>query len=112
MLKGARIVPHIPATNVAGAREFYEEKLGLMPKEEYAGGVIYECRGGSWAFMYPSAGWLKVCSVAACNRELKFYGRRPQWAPAIVREEQVAIEARGRLVQRRDHLSDPCAHFL
>jgi hypothetical protein len=30
--------------------------LGLKPKEEYAGGVIYECGGGSWVFMYPSAG--------------------------------------------------------
>jgi catechol 2,3-dioxygenase-like lactoylglutathione lyase family enzyme len=34
MLKHARIVPYIPATNVARAREFYEEKLGLKPKEE------------------------------------------------------------------------------
>jgi hypothetical protein len=47
MLKRARIVPHIPVTNVARVREFYEEKLGLKPKQEYAGGVIYECRGGS-----------------------------------------------------------------
>ena len=56
MLKHARIVPYIPVTNVARAREFYEEKLGLTPKEEYAGGVIYECGGGSWVFMYPSVG--------------------------------------------------------
>ena len=56
MLKHARIVPYIPVTNVGRAREFYEKKLGLKPKEEYAGGVIYECGGGSWVFMYPSAG--------------------------------------------------------
>jgi len=51
MLKLARIVPYIPVTNVARARKFYEEKLGLTPKEEYAAGVIYECGDGSWVFM-------------------------------------------------------------
>ncbi|HEV2750632.1 MAG TPA: VOC family protein [Gemmatimonadales bacterium] len=56
MLKDARIVPYIPVANVARARKFYEEKVGLEPKQEYAGGVIYECGGGSWVFMYPSAG--------------------------------------------------------
>lgn len=68
MLQRARIVPYIPVTNVARAREFYEEKLGLKPKEEYAGGVIYECGGGSWVFMYPSAGagtskWAPWCGT-------------------------------------------------
>jgi catechol 2,3-dioxygenase-like lactoylglutathione lyase family enzyme len=56
MLKDARIVPYIPVANVARARRFYEEKIGLVAKEEYAGGVIYECGDGSWVFMYPSAG--------------------------------------------------------
>ena len=28
----------------------------MRPKEEYAGGVIYECGNGSWVFMYPSGG--------------------------------------------------------
>ncbi len=56
MLKDARIVPYIPVANVARARKFYEGKIGLVAKEEYAGGVIYECGDGSWVFMYPSAG--------------------------------------------------------
>jgi catechol 2,3-dioxygenase-like lactoylglutathione lyase family enzyme len=56
MLKDARIVPYIPVANVARARTFYEEKIGLVAKAEYAGGVIYECGDGSWVFMYPSAG--------------------------------------------------------
>ena len=83
MLKHARIVPYIPVTNVARARKFYEEKLGLKPKEEYAGGVIYECGDGSWVFMYPSAGagtskastaFWAVDDVAAEVRELKARG--------------------------------------
>ena len=56
MLKNARIVPYIPVANVARARKFYEEKIGLVAKEEYAGGVVYESGDGSWVFMYPSAG--------------------------------------------------------
>lgn len=56
MLKDARIVPYIPVANVARARRFYEEKIGLVAREEYAGGVIYDCGDGSWVFMYPSAG--------------------------------------------------------
>jgi len=56
MLKDAPIIPYIPVADVARARKFYEEKVGLKPKEEYAGGVIYECGNGSWVFMYPSAG--------------------------------------------------------
>jgi predicted enzyme related to lactoylglutathione lyase len=83
MPKRARIVPYIPVTNVGRARKFYEEKLGLTPKEEYAGGVIYECGGGSWVFMYPSAGagtskastlFWAVDDVVAEVRELKAGG--------------------------------------
>jgi catechol 2,3-dioxygenase-like lactoylglutathione lyase family enzyme len=83
MPKRARIVPYIPVSNVARARKFYEEKLGLTPKEEYAGGVIYECGGGSWVFMYPSAGagtskastlFWAVDDVVAEVRELKAGG--------------------------------------
>ena len=56
MLKNAPIVPYIPATDVARARRFYEEKVGLVPKQEIAGGVVYECGNGSWIFLYQSAG--------------------------------------------------------
>ena len=56
MLKTSAIVPYIPVADIARARKFYEEKVGLRPKEEYAGGVIYECGNGSWVFMYPSGG--------------------------------------------------------
>ena len=56
MLKTSAIIPYIPVADVARARKFYEEKIGLRPTEEYAGGVIYECGNGSWVFMYPSGG--------------------------------------------------------
>jgi predicted enzyme related to lactoylglutathione lyase len=53
MLSEATIHAYIPVSNIARARKFYEEKLGLKPKSEYAGGAIYEC-GGATAFMYPT----------------------------------------------------------
>ena len=56
MLKDAPIVPYIPATDIHRAREFYEKKVGLVPREEAAGGVVYECAGGSWIFLYQSSG--------------------------------------------------------
>jgi predicted enzyme related to lactoylglutathione lyase len=54
MLKNAPIVPYIPARDVARARKFYEEKVRLVPREEIAGGVVYECGNGSWIFLYPT----------------------------------------------------------
>jgi predicted enzyme related to lactoylglutathione lyase len=56
MLKTAPVVPYIPATDIARARKFYEEKVGLVPKQEIAGGVVYECGKGSWIFLYQSGG--------------------------------------------------------
>ena len=54
MLGTAPIRAYIPATDIARARKFYETILGLRPKEEFAGGVIYEC-GGAEVFMYPTS---------------------------------------------------------
>ena len=56
MLKNSPIVPYIPAHDVQRARRFYEDKVGLVAREEIAGGVVYECGQGSWIFLYPSAG--------------------------------------------------------
>lgn len=53
MLKNAPIRAYIPASDITRARKFYEELIGLQPKAEYAGGVVYEC-GGAEVFMYPT----------------------------------------------------------
>jgi predicted enzyme related to lactoylglutathione lyase len=54
MLRSAPIYAYIPASDISRARKFYEETIGLKPKEEYAGGVFYEC-GGTEVFMYPTS---------------------------------------------------------
>jgi predicted enzyme related to lactoylglutathione lyase len=45
---------YIPAQDVDRARKFYEQKLGFKPKEEVAGGVVYEFAQGTACFLYPT----------------------------------------------------------
>jgi predicted enzyme related to lactoylglutathione lyase len=56
MLKNSPVVPYIPAADIARAREFYEQKVGLVAEQEIAGGVVYACGAGSWIFLYQSEG--------------------------------------------------------
>ncbi len=90
MLKKAAIVPYIPVSDMARARKFYEQKLGLEPKEEYAGGVIYECGKGSWVFMYRSAG-------AGTSKASTAF-----WAVDDVEAEVAELKARGVVFEEYD----------
>jgi len=82
MLSTAPIRAYIPASNVARARKFYEELIGLKPKEAYAGGVIYEC-GGAEVFLYPTpnAGTSKASQAF--------------WSVVDVEAEVAELKARG-----------------
>ena len=82
MLKDATIHVYIPASDVARARKFYEEVIGLTPKGEYAGGVIYEC-GGAEAFLYPTPN-------AGTSKASQAY-----WQVADVEAEVAELKARG-----------------
>ena len=82
MLQSAPIRAYIPVTDVSRARKFYEGKIGLVPKQEFAGGVIYEC-GGCEVYMYPtsnagtskaSQAFWEVKDVEAEVKELKARG--------------------------------------
>jgi len=90
MLKNSPIIPYIPVADLARARKFYEEKIGLSPKEVYAGGVIYECGGGSWVFMYPSAG-------AGTSKASTAF-----WDVADVEKEVAQLKARGVVFEEYD----------
>jgi catechol 2,3-dioxygenase-like lactoylglutathione lyase family enzyme len=90
MLKNAPIVPYIPVADVARARKFYEERLGLEPREEYAGGVIYECGKGSWVFLYPSPG-------AGTSKASTLF-----WAVDDVVKEVTELKARGVVFEEYD----------
>jgi predicted enzyme related to lactoylglutathione lyase len=82
MLSNAPIRAYIPATDIARARQFYEGKIGLRPKQEYAGGVIYDC-GGTEVFMYPT-------SNAGTSRASQAF-----WQVDDVEAEVADLKARG-----------------
>lgn len=44
----------LPASDVERARQWYEEKLGLVPSETNAAGAIYRLAGGTRMFLYRS----------------------------------------------------------
>ncbi len=56
MLKDADVMPTIPVSDLAAARKFYEETLGLEAVREDMMGVMYKCGGGTALLVYPSAG--------------------------------------------------------
>jgi predicted enzyme related to lactoylglutathione lyase len=55
MLQRSPLYAYLPAKDVDRARKFYEEKLGFHPKQEIAGGIVYEFGGGTACFLYPTA---------------------------------------------------------
>jgi len=54
MLQKSPMYAYLPATDVARARHFYEQKLGFTPKQEIAGGVVYESGNRTACFLYPT----------------------------------------------------------
>src|SRR4051812_37569482 len=54
MLQKSPLYAYIPAKDVLRARRFYEDKLGFKPKQELAGGVVYEFGAQTGAFLYPT----------------------------------------------------------
>lgn len=54
MLQKSPMYAYIPAKDVARARQFYEGKLGFVPKDELDDGVTYEFAGGTACFLYPT----------------------------------------------------------
>jgi predicted enzyme related to lactoylglutathione lyase len=58
MLQKSPMYSYIPAKDVPRARRFYEEKVGLKPKQQIGDGVVYEFGKGTACFLYktPHAG--------------------------------------------------------
>ena len=56
MLSDARSHAALPASDLARARRFYEEVLGLVPARVAPGGVFYAAGEGTQVFVFPSSG--------------------------------------------------------
>ena len=53
-LQKSPLYAYFPATDVARARKFYEQKLGFKAGTEIAGGVVYQFGDHTAAFLYPT----------------------------------------------------------
>ena len=99
MLQSAPIRAYIPASNVSRARKFYEEIVGLKPREEYAGGVIYEC-GGAEVFLYPTPN-------AGTSKASQAY-----WQVGDVEAEVAELKARGVKFEEYDMPGGPMKNSI
>jgi len=55
MLEHGHVATRLPAEDLARARRYYRDKLGLEPAEERPGGLLYRCASGEFA-LFESAG--------------------------------------------------------
>ena len=90
MLQNSPVIPYIPASDLARARTFYEEKLGLTPAMEGNGGLLYRFAGGTQAFMYVSQG-------AGTSKASQLF-----WDVNDVKAEVAELKARGVVFEEYD----------
>jgi catechol 2,3-dioxygenase-like lactoylglutathione lyase family enzyme len=83
MLQDCPLYAYLPALDIARARVFYEETLGLRPGKETGGGVTYTFGNGTAAFLYPTPN-------AGSSKASQAF-----WAVADVAHEVAALKARG-----------------
>lgn len=94
MLKDFPFYAYIPARDVSRARRFYEGTLGLLPKREVAGGVVYEFAGGTACFLYPTPN-------AGTSQASQAF-----WQVDDVEREVAALKARGVAFENYDMPGD------
>ena len=81
-LKDGHVAARIPVRDLARARSFYSEKLGLEPSEERPGGLLYRGASGEFALFesegtspgtFTQMGW-EVGDIEATVAELRGRG--------------------------------------
>jgi catechol 2,3-dioxygenase-like lactoylglutathione lyase family enzyme len=90
MLQKSPMYAYLPAKDVARARQFYETKLGFVPKREAAGGVVYESAGGTACFLYPTPN----AGTSAASQAF--------WQVADVEREVAELRAKGVTFEQYD----------
>ena len=92
MLQDAPMYAYIPARDLARARQFYENKVGLKPTQEINGGVAYEFAGGTACFLYPTP-------HAGTSQASQAF-----WSVQDVDREIRELQARGVVFERYDDM--------
>jgi catechol 2,3-dioxygenase-like lactoylglutathione lyase family enzyme len=86
MLEHSNVATRLPAQDLARARAFYAEKLGLNPVEERPGGLLYKCGSGFFA-LFESAG-----SPAGTHTQMAWEVADLEATVAVLRARGVAFE--------------------
>ena len=91
MLAELEIHATIPARDLARAKQFYQEKLGLTPAEEAPGGagLIYRCYN-SWFLLYPTPH-----AGTAAHTQMG-------WVTNDIEQEVAALKTRGVVFEEYD----------
>jgi catechol 2,3-dioxygenase-like lactoylglutathione lyase family enzyme len=90
MLQKFPMYAYIPARDLTRARQFYEGKLGLVAKEETAGGVVYQFGENTACFLYPTPN--AGTSLAS----------QAFWSVGDVDQEIMELQARGVVFEHYD----------
>jgi predicted enzyme related to lactoylglutathione lyase len=83
MLKDFQITAYLPAKDLARAKKFYEEKIGLTPSATSEAGAMYPCGRGSRVFLY-------VSGFAGTNQASTAY-----WEVTDIEKEVAELQERG-----------------
>src|SRR5215813_10045834 len=87
MLSQARVHASLPANDLARARAFYEEKLGLSPSEENPWALVYDVGDGTRFSVFPTAN-----TARGGHTQMGFTVPDVRGAVAALRERGVAFE--------------------
>ena len=88
MLSEAPAHATLPAADLARARHFYEEVVGLVPARVTPGGVFYATGNGTQVFVFPSSG-----VASGTHTQVGFRVPDIEAAVTELRERGVAFEA-------------------
>jgi catechol 2,3-dioxygenase-like lactoylglutathione lyase family enzyme len=89
MLADSEVATRLPVKDLARARRFYSEILGVEPTEERPGGLLYRCGGGSFA-LFESAG-----AAAGTHTQMA-------WEVADIDATVAALRSRGVVFEEYD----------
>jgi catechol 2,3-dioxygenase-like lactoylglutathione lyase family enzyme len=89
MLADSEVAARLPVKDLARARRFYSEKLGLEPTEERPGALLYRCGSGSFA-LFESTG-----AAAGTHTQMA-------WEVADIEGTVAALRSRGVVFEEYD----------
>ncbi|MEA2574128.1 MAG: hypothetical protein QOH93_1426 [Chloroflexia bacterium] len=90
MLSEHPVHPTLPATDLERAKQYYADKLGLVPESETPGGVFYRCGNGTRFLLYSTGG-----TASGAHTQMG-------WAVDDVEAEVAELKARGVVFEEYD----------